>query len=51
MIMMRRMRRAGHVVGRRGSIQGSDGKAIGKRPLGRHTHKWDNIKIDLREIG
>jgi hypothetical protein len=25
---------------------------VGKRPLGRHRHRWeDNIKIDLREIG
>jgi hypothetical protein len=24
----------------------------GKRPLGRHRHRWeDNIKMDLREIG
>jgi hypothetical protein len=24
----------------------------GKRPLGRHWHKWeDNIKMDLREVG
>jgi hypothetical protein len=24
----------------------------GKKPLGRHRHRWeDNIKMDLREIG
>jgi hypothetical protein len=28
------------------------GRPEGKRPLGRHSHRWgDNIKIDLREIG
>jgi hypothetical protein len=28
------------------------GRPEGKRPLGRHTHRWDdNIKMDLREIG
>jgi hypothetical protein len=27
------------------------GKPTGKRPLGRHRHRWeDNIKMDLREI-
>jgi len=28
------------------------GKPVGKRPLGRLRHRWeDNIKMDLREIG
>jgi hypothetical protein len=28
------------------------GKPAGKRPLGRHRHRWeDNIKVYLREIG
>jgi hypothetical protein len=28
------------------------GKSEGKRPLGRHTRRWeDNIKMDVREIG
>jgi hypothetical protein len=28
------------------------GNPDGKRPLGRHRHRWeDNIKMDLREIG
>jgi hypothetical protein len=28
------------------------GKPEGKRPLGRHRHRWeDNININLREIG
>jgi len=27
------------------------GKPIGKRPLGRPRHKWeDNIRMDLKEI-
>jgi hypothetical protein len=33
-------------------IQGFDGKARRKEPLGRPRHKWeDAIKMDLREIG
>jgi hypothetical protein len=28
------------------------GKPIGKRPLGRSRHRWeDNIRMDLKEIG
>jgi len=28
------------------------GKPEGKRPLGRHRHRWeDNIKMDFREVG
>jgi hypothetical protein len=28
------------------------GRPEGKRPLGRHRHRWeDNIKMDLRETG
>jgi hypothetical protein len=28
------------------------GKPEGKRPLGRHRHRWvNNIKIDLQEMG
>ena len=28
------------------------GKPIGKRPLGRPRHRWeDNIRMDLKEIG
>jgi hypothetical protein len=26
------------------------GRPEGKRPLGRHRRRWDNIKMDLREI-
>ena len=28
------------------------GKPEGKRPLGKHRHRWeDNIKMDLQEVG
>jgi hypothetical protein len=28
------------------------GKPEGKRPLGRHRHRWkDDIKMDLQELG
>jgi hypothetical protein len=27
------------------------GKPEGKRPLTRSRHKWDNIKMDIKEIG
>jgi len=28
------------------------GKPVGKRPLGRPRHKWDdNIKLDIPEVG
>jgi hypothetical protein len=33
-------------------VQGFDGKAKGKRPLGRPRRRWeDGIRMDLREIG
>jgi len=33
-------------------IQGLMGKPEGKRPLGRHRHRWeDNIKVDIQEVG
>jgi len=36
----------------RGVFRVSVGRPVGKRPLGRPRHRWeDNIKIDLREIG
>jgi hypothetical protein len=50
-----RMRWAGHVARMgegRGVYRVSVGRPEGKRPLGRHRHRWeDNIKVDLREIG
>jgi hypothetical protein len=27
------------------------GKLEGKRPLGRPRHRWEDIRMDLREIG
>jgi hypothetical protein len=27
------------------------GKPEGKRPLGRHRRRWDDIKMDLQEVG
>jgi hypothetical protein len=27
------------------------GKPEGKRPLGRSRHTWENIKMDLQEVG
>jgi hypothetical protein len=32
-------------------IQICGGETEGKRPLGRHTHRWeDNIKMDFQEV-
>jgi hypothetical protein len=55
MIMLRRMRWAGHVAGmgaKRNAYRILVGRAEGKRPLGRPRRRWvDNIIMDLREIG
>jgi hypothetical protein len=53
-IKSRRIMRAEHVA-RMGEGKGVYrvlvGRPEGKRPLGRHRHRWeDNIEIDLREI-
>jgi hypothetical protein len=49
------MRWAGHVARieeRRGVYRVLVGKPEGRRPLGRHRHRWeDNIKRDLQEVG
>jgi hypothetical protein len=54
-IKAKRLRWAGHVehMGEwRDVYRVLVGKPEGKRPLGRHRHRWeDNIKLDLREIG
>jgi hypothetical protein len=51
MIKSRRMRWTGHVARvweRRLVYKVSVGKPEGKRPNGRHRHRWeDNIKMDL----
>jgi len=53
-VKSRRMRWAGHVA-RMGEGRGVHrvlvGKPEGKRPLGRPRRRWDNIKMDLREVG
>jgi hypothetical protein len=53
-IIPRRMRWAGHgaSMGEWGGVyRVLVGRPKGKRPLGRPRRRWDNIKIDLREIG
>ena len=54
-IKSRRMRLGEHVAcirKRRGIYRVLVGKREGKRPLGRHRHRWeDNIKLDLQEVG
>jgi hypothetical protein len=51
----RRIRWEGHVPGmgeRRGVYRVLAEKPVGKRPLGRPRHRWeDNIKMDLQEVG
>jgi hypothetical protein len=49
------MRWAGHEA-RIGAKRNADGILVGrpkgKRPLGKHRHRWeDNIKMDLRDTG
>jgi hypothetical protein len=37
---------------RRGAYRVLVGKLEGRRPLGRHRHRWeDNIKMDLQKVG
>jgi hypothetical protein len=36
---------------RRGVFRVLVGKPEGKRPLGRPRRRWDNIKLDLQEVG
>jgi hypothetical protein len=53
-IKARRMRWVGHVdpMGEvRGAYNILVGKPSGRRPLGGPRRTWDNIKMDLREIG
>jgi hypothetical protein len=48
-----RMRWAEHVAptGGRRVYRVLVGKLEGKTPLGRTTHRWDNIKMDLQQVG
>ena len=54
-ITSRRMRWVGHVARmgeRRRVYRVLVGKPVGKRPLGRPRHRWeDTIKMDLQEVG
>jgi hypothetical protein len=52
-IKSRRMRWAGHVARMENMrcIQNLVGKPEGKRPRGRPRHRWENIRMDPREIG
>ena len=53
-VKSRRMRWAGHVA-RMGDDRGVHKMLVGKpeeqRPLGRPRRRWDNIKMDLQEVG
>ena len=53
-VKSRRMRWAGHVA-RMGEWRGVYGvlvgKPEGKRPLGRPRRRWEDIKMNLREVG
>jgi hypothetical protein len=54
-VKSRRMRWAWHVA-RMGEERAVHmvlvGKPVGKRPLGRPRHRWeDNIKMDMEEVG
>ncbi|KAJ4426618.1 hypothetical protein ANN_26416, partial [Periplaneta americana] len=53
-IKSRRLRWAGHVVHMgesRNAYRVLVGKPEGKRPLGRPRRRWEDIKMDLREVG
>jgi hypothetical protein len=51
---IRKMRWAGHIARmrtKRNTYRFLMEKPEGRRPLGRHRHRWeDNTKMDLREI-
>ena len=53
-VKSRRMRWTGHVA-RMGEGRGMHrvlvGKPEGKRPLGRPRRRWEDIKMDLQEVG
>jgi hypothetical protein len=54
LVKSRRMRWAGHVA-RMGEGRGVHGVLVGRpegnRPLGRPRRRWENIKMDLKEVG
>jgi hypothetical protein len=48
------MRRARHIASigdRRGAQWVLVGKPKGKKPLGRPRHRWEDIRMDLQEVG
>jgi hypothetical protein len=51
---VRRLRWAGHVA-RMGEMRGAYRALVrkpeGRRPLGRTRRRWEDIKMDLREVG
>jgi hypothetical protein len=52
--LSRRMRWAGHVTrtgDRKGAYRVLVGRPEGKRPLGRPSRRWENIKKHLQEVG
>ena len=54
MIKSRILRWAGHVARMeegRSAFKILTGKPTGKKPLGRPRRRWDNIRMDLEEIG
>jgi hypothetical protein len=53
-IKSRRMRWARHIASsgdRRGAYRVLVWKPEGKRPLGRPRHRWEDITMDLQEVG
>jgi len=53
-VIKTRMRWAGHVArmgDRKGIHRDLVGKIEGKRPLGRPRRRWEDIKMDLQEVG
>jgi hypothetical protein len=53
-LKLRRLKWGGHVAGmgeRRGAYRALVGKPEGRRPLGKPGRRWEDIKMDLREVG
>jgi hypothetical protein len=53
-IKSRKIRWAEQVAGTRGrkvAYRVLVGRPRGNRPLGRHRHRWHDIKMDLQEVG
>jgi hypothetical protein len=53
-IQSRRLRWAEHTARtgeRKGAYSVLVGKPEGRRPLGTSRHRWENIKMDIREVG